>query len=175
MAINNGLANNNSLSRSQNSEAMTRPDVLRPPLKYGDPVLNRFFNSSIGFNELFDKIFDGIPLKNDNYPPYNLIKYDYGYSLEMAVAGFSREDINIYIENGQLIIEGKQPDLSKEDQESNSKSFIHHGLAKRGFKQVLKISSLIQVQEARLENGILTIRLNEVKPDPPDREYIEIR
>lgn len=160
---------------SRPEKIINRSELVRHPLKYGDPILDRFFNSSIGFPELFDRIFDNIPVKNENYPPYNLIKYDSGYVLEMAVAGFCREDINIYIENGKLIIEGKQPETMPEENSSNSKSFIHQGLAKRGFKQVLKLSSIIQVREALLENGILTIRLDEVKPDPPDREYIEIR
>lgn len=170
------MASNNGLSRRAPT-TNSRQEMIRGsehPLNFNSPVLDRFFNSSIGFNEMFDRLFEGVPKKLDSYPPYNLFKYDNGYLLEMAVAGFSRDNINIYRENGNLIIEGNKPSMSEEEQEANCKSVLHQGLALRGFKQVLKVSDLIEVQEARLEDGILRVRLEQIEPDPPDREYIQI-
>ena len=168
------MKSSNGLTRRGPNRAQSSLEMDRPPFDYESPLLDRLFNSSIGFDEMFHRIFENVPKKLDAYPPYNLFKYDSGYMLEMAVAGFSIDDISIYIENGYLVIEGKQPSATKEEQETQGKSIMHHGLARRGFKQVLKISNLIVVQEARLENGMLRVSLNEVEPDPPDREYIKI-
>jgi len=169
------MQNDKSLSCSKiGKHILSGSDNIRPPLNYESALLDRFFNSSIGFNEMFDRLFEGVPKKIDSYPPYNLFKYDSGYLLEMAVAGFSRDNISIYRENGNLIIEGTSPSRSQEAQQSVSKSTVHQGLALRGFKQVLKISDFIEVQEARLEDGILRIRLKYIEPEQPDREYIDI-
>jgi molecular chaperone IbpA len=168
------MASNNGISRRAPGRNVSSSDFIRAPLNYGDPLLDRFFDSSIGFPEMFDRLFQRVPEKLDNYPPYNLIKYDFGYALEIAVAGFSREDISIYLEKDQLVIEGKQAKFSQEESNAVAKSVIHQGLAKRSFKHILKISNLIEVQEARLENGILKITLVEAEPEPPDRQYIKI-
>jgi molecular chaperone IbpA len=170
MASSNGLSRRSPTSNSRQEMTLGSEH----PLNFNSPVLDRFFNSSIGFNEMFDRLFEGVPKKIDSYPPYNLFKYDDGYLLEMAVAGFSRDNINIYRENGHLVIEGTRPSMSEEEEQSDSKSILHQGLALRCFKQVLRVSDLIEVQEARLEDGILRIKLEQVEPDPPDREYIQI-
>tara|TARA_B100000614_G_C14562727_1_gene497779 strand:+ start:4301 stop:4813 length:513 start_codon:yes stop_codon:yes gene_type:complete len=169
------MVNGKSLSRrapTQNRQEVTLGS--EHPLNFNSPILDSFFNSSIGFDEMFERLFQGVPKKLDTYPPYNLFKLDNGYLLEMAVAGFSRKDISIYRENQQLIIEGAKPSLSQEEEQANSKSVLHQGLALRSFKQALRISDLIEVQEARLEDGILRIRLETVEPEQPDREYIDI-
>lgn len=158
-------------------EPQNRQEVIlgsEHPLNFNSPILDSFFNSSIGFDDVFDRLFKGVPKKLETYPPYNLFKLDNGYLLEMAVAGFSRKDISIYREEQNLIIESIKPELPQEIEESDTKSIIHQGLALRSFKQVLRISDLIEVQEARLEDGILRIRLNTIKPKPPNREYVNI-
>lgn len=178
MATNNEVMGGGSITKHN----VPKPEYVDLPLDYHSPLLDRFFNSSIGFQEVLDRMFQNVPQKIDNYPPYNLMKYDSGYLLDIAVAGFSADDIRLYIEGGCLIIEGKQPRLEQRPEgfrskieSSNCRSAVHRGLAKRDFRQVLKISDLIEVQEARLENGILSVWLAEMKPDPPDRKYIKIQ
>jgi len=109
----------------------------------------------------FDNNITGFPYgKSPNFPPYNLIRHnDTNYSIEMALAGYDQDDINITEDKGLLVIE-----KASTDDGVSSDEYIHQGIANRSFKSVFRLMNDIVVAAATFENGILTISLERVEP-----------
>jgi HSP20 family molecular chaperone IbpA len=130
------------------------------------PLLMKKINEhSIGMDDYLGKIFTEFNETNSNYPPYNLIQVNNVESrLEIALAGFKREEVNVFTEYGKLFVEGQ-----KEDTESD-RSFIHKGLAQRSFKRAWTLSDDTEVREVIFEDGLLTIRLGKVVPEHHSRK-----
>ena len=85
---------------------------------------NKFIPYSIGFDNLFDRLFD-MDLNSNGYPPYNILKTDdFNYIIEMAVAGFNKNQIEIELSDGELTIRSKTKETKSED----PKNLIHHHL-----------------------------------------------
>ena len=111
--------------------------------------LNNFLNNAIGFENFFDR-FHRLPNINAGFPHYNIKKAgEDKYTLEMAVAGYKKSDINVQVQDGVLSIEGK----SSEDKED----FVHRGIAKRAFKKQLQLSEYVECSGAKLEDGMLKV------------------
>jgi len=117
-----------------------------------DSVLNKSF---IGFDTLFSEI-DGFFKENQiNYPPFNIRKLDENkYLIEMAVAGFSHQDLEITLDGNRLIVKGNVHSGKDED-----KTLIHLGIANRMFTRTFKLSDNVVVMNAKLVNGLLKIWL----------------
>jgi len=93
-----------------------------------------------------------------NYPPYNVVKVDdEHFTVEVAVAGFSKDDISVTKEKNLLIIEGKVED--------DSKDFVHKGLASRAFKRSWTLADNVEIETAKLKDGILSVGLEKVIPE----------
>ncbi len=121
--------------------------------------LNNFLNNAIGFENFFDR-FHRLPNINAGFPHYNIKKAgEDKYTLEMAVAGYKKSDIDVQVQDGVLSIEGK----SSEDKED----FVHRGIAKRAFKKQLQLSEYVECSGAKLEDGMLKV---ELKYDPPENK-----
>lgn len=96
---------------------------------------------------------------NENYPPYNIVKASKNViCIEIAVAGFSRSDLNIELNEMQLTVTGSRS--------SDQKEYIHKGIAKRSFKKSFLIAGGIKVRKAAFNNGLLEVYLE--KPDEKD-------
>lgn len=107
---------------------------------------------------------------NTNYPPYNVIKFgENDYIIEMAVAGFKREEITIELENDVLSIRGVKP-----DQKSDTTQYIYHGLGARGFQRQFTLHSDLIVKDANLEDGILKVLILHVIPENKKPKQIKI-
>lgn len=118
----------------------------------------------------FDRIFNNIEMKNSNYPPYNILKYDENnYEIEIAVAGFVRDDIEVMVDQDQLIIRGER---AVEPQES---LYIHRGLAARAFEKSFTLPQYMEVTNVSLTNGILSVKLHHEIPNTlkPRRLHIQ--
>jgi|TARA_R110000796_G_C14371762_1_gene414102 molecular chaperone IbpA len=103
-----------------------------------------------------------------NYPPYNIIKDDEDhYTIEMAVAGFTEEDLEVTLEDAQITVAGK----AKEQDESK---LLHRGIANRSFTRQFTLSDTIEIKGANLENGMLFIVLKNVIPDSKKPKKIEV-
>lgn len=124
----------------------------------------------IGFDRLLDKMDQGMNVGSaQKYPPYNIVKTDeHQYMVELAVAGFSKSDIKVKVEDGSLIIEG-----SKSDSE-NTNEYLHRGISSRSFKRIFTLSDTIVVNGADLDDGILKIALENVIPEERKPRTIEI-
>ena len=116
-------------------------------------------NNAIGFESFFDR-FERLPEINSGFPHYNIKKArEDKYTLEMAVAGYKKSDINVQVQDGVLSIEG----ISSEDKED----FVHRGIAKRAFTKQLQLSEYVECKGAKLEDGMLKVELNY---DPPENK-----
>ena len=120
-------------------------------------IMDRITKNSIGLDDYFNRFFNETVT---NYPPYNLIQVNNSESrLEIALAGFKKEEVNVFTEYGKLFVEGK-----KKDKETESEYF-HQGLAQRSFKRAWTLSDDFEIRDVTLEDGLLTIKLGKIVPD----------
>ena len=120
-------------------------------------LMDRITKNSIGLDDYFNRFFNETVT---NYPPYNLIQVNNSESrLEIALAGFKKEEVDVYTEYGKLFVEGK-----KKDKETESEYF-HQGLAQRSFKRAWTLSDDFEVRDVSLEDGLLTVQLGKVIPE----------
>jgi|TARA_Y100000114_G_scaffold129153_1_gene126452 molecular chaperone IbpA len=133
---------------------------------------NRLRPFTIGFDEIFDT-FETLSTSNtfsNSYPPYDIVKVDdYKYNVELAVAGFSKDDIQVDYADNTLTIESKKETKEEEDK------FIHKGISKRYFKRSFTIADDVVVNGAELKDGLLTIELEKILPEGKKPKTIEIK
>ena len=122
-------------------------------------LLDKITRNSIGMDEYLDRIFN-VHETTSNYPPYNLVQISNVEShLEIALAGFKKEEVHAYTEYGKLFVEGQ-----KSDSESG-RTFIHKGLAQRSFQRAWTLSDDTEVREVVFEDGLLRIVLGKIVPE----------
>ena len=122
-------------------------------------LLDRINRNSIGMDEYFDRLFN-VHESSTNYPPYNLIQVSNVESrLELALAGFKKEEVNVYTEYGKLFVEGQKE--SKED----TTSYVHRGMAQRSFTRAWTLSDDTEIRSVTFEDGLLSIELGKVVPE----------
>jgi molecular chaperone IbpA len=123
--------------------------------------------NSIGLDEWF-KRFDTAFESHTNYPPYNLVKESsVDFRLEIALAGYKREDIEVTTEWNKLFVEAKKSGNSED-------TYLHKGLAKRAFTRTWTLSDDVVVGDVSFEDGLLTIKLNRVIPEHQKKKVYEI-
>lgn len=114
----------------------------------------------LGFEELDRLVERTTKSGNDGYPPYNIEQLgEHAYRISLAVAGFAEDDLTITLEDRQLGIQGRQP------QEADTRTFLHRGIAGRQFQRTFVLADGVEVDEARLENGLLHIDLRRNLPE----------
>ena len=124
------------------------------------------FNSPLllGF-ENFERVLDkASKASSEGYPPYNIEQIDEAsLRITLAVAGFSLKNLSVTIEDNQLVIRGRQPE------EEINRVFIHRGIASRQFQRAFVLAEEIEINGASLDNGLLSIDLERVMPEPDIR------
>tara|TARA_B100000035_G_scaffold48378_1_gene36935 strand:+ start:1147 stop:1581 length:435 start_codon:yes stop_codon:yes gene_type:complete len=124
-----------------------------------DQLLDRITRNSIGMDEYFDKLFKA--QAESNYPPYNLVQLSNTESrLEIALAGFKKDEVNVYTEYGKLVVKSEKNHTEKEEQ-----TYVVQGLAQRNFERSWTISDDTEVRSVTFEDGLLTIMLGKVVPE----------
>ena len=132
--------------------------------------LQKMMGFSVGFDSIFDRFFDMDTTRDSGYPPYNIRKINEAqYVIEIALAGFSKEDIEVEVTEGNLTIRSKEEKETDEDE-----SFVHKGIAKRSFLRSFTLSDDIIVKGADLKDGMLIINLEKVIPDEKKPRLIQI-
>ena len=127
-------------------------------------LMDKIAKNSIGMDEYLDRLFN-LHETTSNYPPYNLVQVSNVESrLEIALAGFKREEVNVYTEYGKLFIEGQ-----KEDKESDAQ-YLHKGLAQRSFKRAWTLSDDTTIREVIFEDGLLSVTLGKIVPEHHTRK-----
>ena len=130
---------------------------------FSTPMARQF----VGFDSLFDELNALADRKESNYPAYNIAKDDdEHYRIELALAGFSTDEITIKTEKGILTIEA-----NKAEERGN---YIHQGIAKRGFSKMFRLAEYMKVDDARFVDGILTVFLHREVPEADRPKHISI-
>jgi len=128
-----------------------------------------FKNFSIGFDRMFDSLNEVSQINTSNFPPYNIRKIKDGkYQIEMALAGFSKKDINCELQDGVLTISAK-----KEDKDNDT--LIHQGIASRSVVRKFTLSEYIKVEGADFIDGVLKVKLFEELPEEKKVKTIKIK
>ena len=123
--------------------------------------------NGIGMDDYLDRFFNE-PSQTTNYPPYNLIQLNNHESkLEIALAGFKKDELKVYTEFGKLYVEGK-----KEESEVDG-TFVHKGLAQRSFQRIWTITDDTEVGSVSFNDGLLVVELKKIVPEHHARkEYL---
>ena len=103
--------------------------------------------------------------KAQSYPPYNLINVSEDESqLEMALAGFTDQEVKVYTEKGNLVVEGKKT-------QADDREYVHRGMAQRSFTRTWSISEDTEVSNVTFENGLLVVTLTRVVPEVRKKRF----
>jgi molecular chaperone IbpA len=138
-----------------------------------------FFNQlrpfSVGFDDMFDqfeRMYDYQSSNTVNYPPYNIVKTgDYTYDIEVALAGFGKDDIEVKTADGELTIKSVKSDEGQE----KDPGVIHKGISKRQFVRTFTIAEDMVVNGAELKDGLLTVALEKIIPEAKKPKTIQIK
>lgn len=129
---------------------------------------------AVGFDRIFDEVENLAKRTHKvNYPPYNIRRAGNQYSIDMAVAGFKKEDISVELNKNTLTVSGTVGNPLEEDAENIV--YLHRGLANRNFQNNFKVASNVEVKDAKLEDGILSILLEEFVPEEDKPVKIELK
>ena len=138
-------------------------------------VWNSLKPFSVGFDSIFeefDRMLDSTERYNSNYPPYNICKLnDNDYKIEVALAGYSKDDIEIELKDNTLTVRNK---INEKVVNDESNGVIHKGISTRQFERSFTISEDIKVKNADLKNGLLSIDLERIVPEEKKPRLINI-
>lgn len=127
-----------------------------------------FARSAIGFETLFDRLNDWSQDTNEGYPPYDIVrKGDDQFQINIAVAGFSRDEVTVTAEANQLTVAGKKRDKGEV-------KYLYQGISARSFERRFNLADYIEVENAAFENGLLHINLVRRIPDKMKPRKIDI-
>jgi molecular chaperone IbpA len=127
-------------------------------------------NAFLGFDHLFDQLENIHLHSKDTYPPHNVVKEEeFKYTLELAVAGFKQEHIDIEVKDHILTIKGDRP------QRRNQDAYVHKGISARNWKKSFRLSEYTEVTGANLTDGILTVGLEVVLPKEKQPRKVNIQ
>ena len=147
---------------------MFGPNSLTLSVPETAKYLDTIHRNSIGLEDWMRRLDNAFEAGDVNYPPYNLVKEtDTRYRLELAIAGFSKDDVEVTTESNKLTVEGKQKD-------ADTAEYVYRGLASRDFTRTWTLSDDVEVNEVDFTNGLLTVRLNKIIPDHQKRKVYKI-
>ena len=149
---------------------MTNLSTLRNALQAFD--YNHMTPYAVGFDRTFDRLFDYVThqAESTGYPPYNIQKTeDYKFEIEMALAGFGKDDIEIKYADNQLTIKSVDSD------DKDEKDVIHRGISKRKFSRSFTLAEDIKVNGAELKDGMLLVDLEKIVPEEKKPRTISIK
>ena len=127
-------------------------------------LMDRINRYSIGMDDYFDRL-GTLHETQTNYPPYNLVQLsNVEYRLELALAGFKKEEINVYSQDGKLFVDGKKGDVETE------RTYVHRGVAQRSFTRSWTLSDETEVRSVAFEDGLPTVEFGKVIPDHHQRK-----
>ena len=131
-----------------------------------------FRRSTVGFDRLFDMLENSsLSQGQENYPPFDLIKLgDNDYRIELAVAGFKADELDITAQQNVLVVTGRK----KDEPEDRGNSYIYRGIATRSFERRFALADHIQVKGADMKDGLLSIELVREIPEAMKPKKISI-
>ena len=142
-------------------------------------IFNQLRPLSIGYDDVFDHFesmfnhqYDSINVPN--YPPYNIVKTGkYTYDIQVALAGYGKEDVDVSFENSVLTIKSVKDEDEKEVEDNDG--VLHKGIAKRMFKKSFTIAEDVEIKGAELKDGLLVVSMERIIPDHKKARTITIK
>ena len=120
-------------------------------------LLEKINRNSIGLDDYLNRFWDNTT--TENYPPYNLVQVNNVESrLEIALAGFKKDEVSVYTEFGKLSVEGKK------EESADDGEFVHKGLAQRSFARQWTLADDTEVRSVSFEDGLLVVQLGKIVP-----------
>ena len=144
-------------------------------------IFNKLRPVSVGFDSIFDHFenmwdddFFNLPSVSNNYPPYNIVKSGNNkYDVEVALAGFNKNDINVNVQDSMLTIESKKEDKISDEDENGE--VLHKGISQRYFKRSFSVADDVEVKGAKLENGLLRVSMERKIPEARKLKTIDVK
>ena len=135
--------------------------------------INQITPFSVGFDRVFDRLVDyGTTYETGGFPPYNIRKTDdFRHVIEIALAGFSKDEIEVVLTDGVLVIESADLLSDKDPNEG----LVHKGIAKRAFTRKFTLADDIEIKDAKLKNGLLEIELEQIVPEHKKPKTIKVK
>ena len=142
-------------------------------------IFNQLRPLSVGYDDVFDHFesmfnhqFDSINVPN--YPPYNIVKTGkYTYDIQVALAGYGKEGVDVSFENSVLTIKSIKDKDEKEVEDNDG--VLHKGIAKRMFSKSFTIAEDVEIKGAELKDGLLVVSMEKIIPDHKKARSIEIK
>tara|TARA_B100002019_G_scaffold131220_1_gene112741 strand:+ start:265 stop:714 length:450 start_codon:yes stop_codon:yes gene_type:complete len=136
------------------------------------PVTVGFDNVFDHFERMFEDDFFRAPVSN--FPPYNIVKTGKNtYNIELALAGFGKEDIEVQYEDNMLTVKSKQKDEKSDAKDEDG--VLHRGISKRWFSKAFTIADDVEVKGAELKDGLLTVAMERIIPEGKAPRTIEVK
>lgn len=132
--------------------------------------LNKLTPHAVGFDRLFDDMFRYVEHNNAGYPPYNIVKNDNKFQIELALAGVKLNDLDIEVADNILTISHNPAEIEQPE----NWQWIHKGIAQRKFKRHFTLADDVVVNGASMENGMLYIELERIIPEEKKPRKITI-
>jgi molecular chaperone IbpA len=133
-----------------------------------DTFWKEYAPHAVGLDDVFNRL-EALSGHNINYPPYNLIKHDSSnFTVEVALAGFKREEIEVSTEQNILRV------TSKHEEPDSTRTYLHKGLSKRNFTRSWQLSEDVRVKDVLFTDGLLTIDLEKIIPEHQKRTVYDI-
>ena len=142
--------------------------MTRELVRFDTSALNR---ALVGFDQIFND-FDAKFANQmaNNYPPFNILKRtEDHYEIQVAVAGFSREEIDVTVENNELVITGTK------FEEQDTADYLHRGLAARNFERVFRLTQYLEVEDAEFRDGLFIVKIERHVPEALKPRKIDIK
>ena len=135
--------------------------------------INQITPFSVGFDRVFDRLVDyDTNYTTGGFPPYNIRKTDdFKHVIEIALAGFSKDEIEVVLTDGVLEIKSSELPATEKPKDD----LIHKGIAKRAFTRKFTLADYIEVKDAKLENGLLVIYLEQIVPEHKKPKTIKVK
>jgi molecular chaperone IbpA len=140
-------------------------------------IFNQLRPVTVGFDNVFDHFERMIDDHNfnqmtaTNFPPYNIVKTgEYTYDVELALAGFSKDDIDVEYKDNMLTVKSKE-----KPKEDDKDGMLHRGISKRWFAKAFTIADDVEVKGAELKDGLLKISMERIIPEGKKARTIEVK
>ena len=126
-------------------------------------LMDKIHKNGIGLDDYLNRFWEDTT--TSNYPPYNLVQLNNHESkLEIALAGFKKDEVKVYTEFGKLYVQGKK------EESKDVGEFVHKGLAQRSFERVWTVTDDTKVGSVKFEDGLLSVELKKIVPDHHARQ-----
>ena len=141
-------------------------------------IFNQLRSVTVGFDNVFDhfeRMFDDDIFRTPmaNFPPYNIVKTgEYTYDVELALAGFSKDDIDVEYKDNMLTVKSKEKDKSEA---KDTDGVLHRGISKRWFSKSFTIADDVEVKGAELKDGLLKVSMERIIPEGKKARTIEVK